>query len=163
VARKSPRRKKKPTLGWREWAALPELGIDRIKVKVDTGARSSALHAFDVRSETVEGVAWVRFRVHPIQRDAKRTIEACARLVDQRRVRSSSGKATLRPVIETTIVMGKHSWPIEVTLVRRDLMGFRMLLGRQAVRQRFLVDPGRSFRTRVPEPSLLSSAPETTP
>ena len=160
---KPPRRKNKPVLGWREWASLPELGIDRIKVKVDTGARSSALHAFDLRRETVDGEPWIRFRVHPIQRDAKRTIEARARLVDERKVRSSSGKATLRPVIETPIVLGREAWPIEITLVRRDLMGFRMLLGRQAVRRRFLVDPGRSFRSGEPVVESLAPTLETTP
>lgn len=163
VTRKSPRRRRKPTLGWREWAALPELGIHRIKVKVDTGARSSALHAFDLHQEVVDGEPWVRFRVHPLQRDAKRTTEARARLIDERRVRSSSGKATLRPVIETTLVLGSRAWPIEVTLVRRDLMGFRMLLGRQAVRRRFLVDPGRSFRTGEPELEPFASLLETAP
>lgn len=147
-------------LGWREWAALPELGIGRIKVKVDTGARSSALHAFDVVREERAGETWVRFKIHPVQRDARETIEARARLVDEREVRSSTGRATLRPVIETRIVIGGEAWPIEITLVRRDLMGFRMLLGRQAVRRRFLVDPGRSFRRREPDPSTLAEHPE---
>lgn len=139
------KRKKLPRIGWREWIALPDLAIPRIKVKVDTGARSSALHAFDVERETVDGAAWVRFRVHPLQRDARTTLECRAPLLDERWVRSSSGKATLRPVIETRVRVGERTWPVELTLVRRDMMGFRMLLGRQALRRRFLVDSGRSY------------------
>jgi hypothetical protein len=136
---------RRPAIGWREWVAMPELSIPRIKVKVDTGARSSALHAFEVRKLRRNGETWVRFKVHPLQRDTERTVEASAPIVDERWVRSSSGRLTLRPVIETTVVLGERSWAIELTLVRRDLMGFRMLLGRQAVRRRFVVDPGRSF------------------
>lgn len=132
-------------VGWREWAALPDLGIERIKVKIDTGARSSALHAYDVQPLDIDGEAWVRFLVHPIQRNAEITIECRAPLLGQRRVRSSTGKQTQRPVIVTRMRLGKESWPIEVTLVRRDVMGFRMLVGRQAVRDRYLVDAGRSF------------------
>ena len=150
MSRPPAARRKKPVLGWREWAALPDLGIERIKVKVDTGARSSALHAFDVTEEEQDGEVWVRFKIHPIQRNARHTIETRALLVDEREVRSSSGRASLRPVIETRIVVGRRVWPIEITLVRRDLMGFRMLLGRQAVRGGFLVDPGRSFRRGEP-------------
>lgn len=137
-----------PAVGWREWLSLPDLGIEKIKAKVDTGARTSALHAFDFEPFEVDGEPWVRFRVHPVQRDAMTTVEAAAPLVDRREVRSSSGKATLRPVVRARVVLGEHDWPIEITLVRRDLMGFRMLLGRQAVRNRFLVDPGRSFLRR---------------
>jgi hypothetical protein len=143
-----PRRK--PAVGWREWAALPELGIPAIKVKVDTGARSSALHAFDIeRHDDAQG-AWVEFAVHPIQRDRATTVRARARLLEERWVRSSSGRRTFRPVISTLVVLGEWSWPIELTLVRRDLMGFRMLLGREAVRRRLQVDPGRSFLAGQP-------------
>ena len=144
----SPRRKKepRPIIGWREWLALPELGVPRIKVKVDTGARTSALHAFDLRRLEVEGRPWIAFKIHPLQRDTRTTVEARALLVDEREVRSSSGVVSKRPVIRTTMTLGKHRWTAELTLVRRDVMGFRMLLGRQAVRGRFLVDPGASFR-----------------
>jgi len=134
-----------PAVGWREWLALPELGIERIKAKVDTGARTSALHAFDIEPFEVDGEPWVRFRVHPAQRDAVTTVEAAAPLVDEREVRSSTGKSMVRPVVRAGVVLGAHAWPIEINLVRRDLMGFRMLLGRHAVRNRFLVDPGRSY------------------
>jgi len=132
-------------VGWREWLTLPELGIERIKVKVDTGARTSSLHAFDVEEIERGGEKWVQFKVHPLQRDAKTTVEAVAPLVDERWVRSSSGKETFRPVVEVEVVLGEHHWPIELTLVRRDMMGFRMLLGRQALRGRFLVEPRLSY------------------
>lgn len=150
----------RPVIGWREWVALPELGIGRIKAKVDTGARSSALHAFDLRREGPPGEEWVTFSVHPLQRDAETTVVCRAHLVDEREVRSSTGKATLRPVIETPIVVGEETWPIELTLVRRDLMGFRMLLGRQGVRRRYWIDPGRSFlagRTPAVQPPATTA------
>jgi hypothetical protein len=139
------RQRPRTLVGWREWLSLPELGIQLIKAKFDTGARTSAVHAFDVERLDVDGEAWVRFRVHPLQRDTVTTVEVEAPLVDHRHVRSSSGKATLRPVIETQAVLGPHRWPIELTLVRRDVMGFRMLIGRQAMRGRLVVDPGRSY------------------
>jgi len=142
--------KRRPAVGWREWAALPELGIAAIKVKVDTGARSSVLHAFDVVRHDDPTGAWVEFAVHPLQRDADATVRARARLLDERWVRSSSGRRTFRPVIVTTLVLGSNSWPIELTLVRRDLMGFRMLIGREALRRRAVVDPGRSYLAGEP-------------
>lgn len=141
----APKPKRRPAVGWREWAALPELGIPAIKVKVDTGARSSALHAFDVVRVDDSSGAWVEFAVHPLQRGTAETVRTRARLLDERWVRSSSGRRTFRPVIVTTLVLGGTSWPIELTLVRRDLMGFRMLIGREALRRRLVVDPGRSF------------------
>ena len=141
---------RRPAVGWREWAALPDLGIPAIKVKVDTGARSSALHAFDVVVHRDAGGAWVEFAVHPLQRDSCSTVRARARLLDERWVRSSSGRRTLRPVIATQLVLGGNHWPIELTLERRDLMGFRMLIGREAVRRRLVVDPGRSFLAGQP-------------
>jgi hypothetical protein len=142
-----------PIIGWREWLTLPDLGIPHIKVKVDTGARSSALHAFDIHRFEQNGTAMVRFRVHPHQRDSTVTMTAEAPLWDQRLVRSSSGHSQPRPVIRTAARLGEHLWPIELTLTNRDAMGFRMLLGREAMRHRFWVDPGRSY--------LLGSAPET--
>jgi hypothetical protein len=133
-------------IGWREWLALPDLSVPRIKVKVDTGARTSALHAFDVERFERDGVPWVRFAVHPMQRNTVSVQLGEAPLVEERWVRSSSGKQTRRPVILTTMVLGEYRWQAELTLVRRDMMGFRMLLGRQAVRRRFWVDPGASYR-----------------
>ncbi len=141
-------------VGWREWVALPGLGIDRMKAKIDTGARSSSLHAYDMKRFRRRGVSMIRFKVHPIQREFRTVVEAEAALVDLRKVRSSSGVQTLRPVIVTPLELGELAWDIEITLVRRDAMGFRMLLGRQALRGHLLVDPGRSFiASKPPSPS----------
>ena len=137
-------------VGWREWIALPSLGIPAIKVKLDTGARSSSLHAFDVESFERDGAAWVRFVVHPLQRDSETTLRAEAPVLEFRHVRSSSGHTTLRPVIRTEVELQGQRWPIDVTLAARDEMGFRMLLGREAVRRRFVVDPGRSYIVSTP-------------
>lgn len=134
-----------PVIGWREQLALPDLGIQKIKAKIDTGARSSALHAFDVEIFKRDGKRMVRFKVHPYQRDTHRTVTAEAELFDQRQVRNSGGQTQVRPVIQTTIELNGYTFPIELTLTNRDVMGFRMLLGRQAVRRRFLVDAGQSF------------------
>lgn len=134
-----------PVIGWREWVGLPDLGIKAIKVKVDTGARSSSLHAFDMHTFERKGVMWVRFQVHPVQRNSKKTVEVEAEVLEFRSVRSSSGKATRRPVIVTPITLLGITWPIELTLASRDAMGFRMLLGREAFRGRFLVDAGKSY------------------
>lgn len=132
-------------MGWREWARLPDLGVAWIKVKVDTGARTSSLHAFDLDEVVVDGVRHIRFKIHPEQRLSRPTIAAELPLVARRRVRDSGGRTELRPVVETSIEIFGVRWPIELTLTGRDAMGFRMLLGRQAIRNRFLVDPGRSF------------------
>ncbi|MDX1682763.1 MAG: RimK/LysX family protein [Phycisphaeraceae bacterium] len=134
-----------PTIGWREWTALPELGIDRVKAKVDTGARSSSLHAIDVEIEEVGDESWVEFAVHPKQRSARETVRARARMIDRRWVKSSGGHRTLRPVIRTIFVVAGVSFEADLTLVSRDAMGFRMLLGREALRKRFLVDSSRSY------------------
>lgn len=135
------------TVGWREWVGLPSLGILRIKAKIDTGARSSALHAHDVRYVRRGGKRIVKFRVHPVQKDDRTFVEAEGEWVDERRVRSSSGTVTVRPVIRTVLRLGGEEWAMELTLTRRDTMGFRLLLGREALRGRCLVDPGRSFLT----------------
>ncbi len=135
-------------VGWREWLGLPDLGIDRIKVKLDTAARTSALHATVVRRFRRGGKRMVRFRVHPIQKSRKETVLATAPLIGERAVRSSNGMREIRPVILTTARLGSQVWPIEVTLTSRDEMGFRMLLGRQAMRGHLIVDPGRSFLMR---------------
>lgn len=135
----------KPSLGWREWVSLPDLRLPSLKVKLDTGARSSALHAINLETFRRRGTHWVRFGVQPIQRNNRLVIACEAPVLDERRVRSSSGQAELRYVIETLLGVGEDSWPIEITLADRDQMGFRMLLGRQALAKRFLVDPGRSF------------------
>ncbi|HEY9763331.1 MAG TPA: ATP-dependent zinc protease [Trichocoleus sp.] len=134
-----------PVIGWREWVALPELGITGIKAKIDTGARSSAIHAFDVEVFQQQGKKMVRFKVHPLQRDSICVVAGEVPLLDERVVRNSGGHGQLRAVIETSVNIGGQVWPIELTLTNRDVMGFRMLLGRQAIRHRFLVDSGRSY------------------
>lgn len=142
----------KAVLGWREWVSLPELGIDWIKAKVDTGARTSALHAFALDTFTENGVEVVEFRLHPIQRDNETEIVCRAPVVDRRIVSDSGGHREERLVIETPVRVGAAVWPIEITLTGRDNMLFRMLLGRTAIRRRALVDSGRSFLTgRPPE------------
>ena len=142
---KSDVQRQLPIIGWREWVSLPGLSIESIKAKVDTGARSSSLHAFDLHEFEREGEAWVRFKVHPDQRKTSLTVLAEAKILDKRSVRSSSGKATVRPVIETQIKLLGKVFVAEVTLANRDEMGFRMLLGREAFRKNFLVDAGRSY------------------
>jgi hypothetical protein len=133
-------------IGWREWIALPDLGVAAIKAKVDTGARSSSLHAFDLTHEQVSADATVvRFFVHPFQDDDDNVVEASAPLLEYREVRSSNGDSEVRPVIVSRIRLFGLSRKVELTLTNRDEMGFRMLLGRSAVRRRFIVDPSRSF------------------
>ncbi len=143
----SPKKKKK-IIGWREWVHLPGLKVDKIKAKIDTGARTSALHAFRVTPFTRDGASYVRFYVHPVQREATPEIKCVALLLDTRVVTDSGGRREERPVIRTMLKIGKSKYPIELTLTNRDVMGFRMLLGRQALRRRYLVDPSRSFVIR---------------
>lgn len=146
------KKRARPTIGWREWVALPDLGVDRIKAKIDTGARSSALHATDLEYFDRGGRNWVRFVVRPNQRSAAGRRLAEAPLVDRRPVMSSSGTKELRPFVETTILIGGRALPIVLNLTDRRDMGFRMLLGRADIRRRFLVDPGRSYlRSRTPD------------
>lgn len=133
----------KPTIGWREWVGLPDLGIAWVKAKVDTGARSSSLHAWDVHVDEAAGE--VRFAVHPFQHDDVLTVPVRAELVAVRDIRSSNGEVERRPAIVATAALCGEAVPIELTLTNRDDMGFRMLLGRSALRRRFLIDPGRSF------------------
>ena len=135
----------RPIIGWREWLRLPDLRVDFIKAKVDTGARTSSLHAYDLMEFDRGGTAWVRFIIHPEQRHSEPSIPAELPVHARRRVRDSGGKVELRPVVQTSVELLGKLWRIELTLTRRDAMGFRMLLGRQAIRNRFVVDPGGSF------------------
>lgn len=134
-----------PLVGWREWIALPSLGIERIKAKIDTGARSSSLHASDIESFEREGRTWIRFSVSPFQQSAEPRIVTAAPLIEYRPIRSSSGHLSVRPVVMAEMAIGEWRWNIELTLAARDEMGFRMLIGRQAVRNRLLVHSGQSF------------------
>jgi hypothetical protein len=137
--------KKYKTLGWREWISLPELGIDQIKAKIDTGARTSALHAFSLRPFQEGGRDKITFEMHPLQNDTEQVITCTADIIDQRWVTDSGGHREERFVIRTPIVLGSQIWPIEITLTERDTMLFRMLIGRSAIRRRFVVNPARSF------------------
>lgn len=133
------------TVGWREWVGLPELGIRHIKVKVDTGARTSALHAFEVTPAFERGEPVVSFGIHPLQYDLRKAVFVSVPIIDQRWVTDSGGHKERRYVIATTIRLGEHQWPIEATLTSRENMRFRMLLGRTAMAGRLRVDPARSF------------------
>lgn len=144
-----------PVIGWREWISLPELGVKAIKVKVDTGARSSSIHAINQKFFERDGEKWVRFQINPLQDTTDNKINAEAKIVDFRSVRSSSGVAEMRSVIETHIKILDSVWPIELTLSDRDAMGFRMLLGRQAFREKFYVDAGHSFYGGKPKNKKL--------
>jgi hypothetical protein len=134
-----------PVIGWREWVGLPALSPDPTKVKIDTGARTSALHAFNLRVVERDGIEWADFEIHPAQRSAAGAVAVSCEIAEFRRVRSSSGQVERRPVIRTSVQIGPELFDIDVTLTSRDEMGFRMLLGRAAIRRRFLVDPGRSY------------------
>lgn len=133
------------TLGWREWVGLPELGIPRIKAKVDTGARTSALHAFELEAFEEQGRQRLRFKMHPLQRDPDTVVECFADVKDHRVVRDSGGHAEQRWVIESLLEIGDERWRIELTLTSREDMLFRMLLGRTAISGRAIVDPSRSY------------------
>lgn len=152
----------RPVLGWREWARLPELGVDRIKVKVDTGARSSSLHAYDVERVEREEGTFLRFRIHPVQRDDSVVVDAEVALHEERKVRPSTGRQAVRPVIVTELEVAGRRFPVEITLANRDRMGFRMLLGREALADRFLVDASASFlgggTRRKPPPAWREGA-----
>lgn len=130
-----------PILGWREWVRLPTLTPHPVKAKVDTGARTSSLHAFDLRVE--DGVA--HFAVHPHQRTDDDETWVSLPVVEHRDVRPSTGEAEERPVVMVSVQVGQHERQIELTLTDRDAMGFRMLLGRTALADAFLVDPAVSY------------------
>lgn len=130
-------------IGWREWVGLPELGLPAIKAKVDTGAKTSALHAFDVEAFELGGQLFVQFRIHPL-RSRKHVVTCRALVVDHRVVSDSNGNREKRYVILTTLKIGSIGLPIEMTLANRETMSHRMLLGRSAMRQ-FMIDPAHTF------------------
>ena len=132
-------------IGWREWVALPDLSTLSIKAKIDTGAKTSALHAFFIEPYDNKGVRMVRFLLHPYQRDTETVVECHAPVVDQRRVRDSGGHEEMRYVVKSDFLIGGLNFNAEITLTDRDSMVFRMLLGRNALNQRFLVNSSASF------------------
>jgi hypothetical protein len=136
-----------PTIvaGWREWVTLPDAGVEWIKAKLDTGARSSALHAFGVEELSRDGQPWVRFSIRPWQRSEEDTVTHECPVHDRRLVRSSSGHSEERYVVLLDVRLVDRTVTAEVTLSSRDEMGFRMLIGREALRQGFLVDAHRSY------------------
>lgn len=141
-----------PIVGWREWISLPDLGIQKIKAKIDTGARTSALHAFSLRPFTENGKQRITFDLHPLQHNLDHIVTCTADVVDKREVTDSGGHTEERYVIETLITIAGQTWSIEITLTERENMLFRMLLGRSALRKRFIVNPARSFvTTRTPK------------
>lgn len=137
--------KRRSWVGWREWVALPEFGIDRIKAKIDTGASTSSIHAIHIHRFTENGRERVAFEVHPLQRRTDVTMACIADVHDERLVTSSTGHREKRLVVRTQLAIGGRSWPIELTLANRDTMGFRMLIGRNAMHGRLLVDPSASY------------------
>ncbi len=135
----------KTTIGWREWVAFPDLGIAKIKAKIDTGARTSAMHAWNIREFERDGATWVSFDAHPKQRNNREILTCSAPVVDSRGIKSSSGHHEMRYVVRVNVEIAGTTSEIELTLTNRDQMGFRLLLGRTALRGRYVVDPGKSF------------------
>ncbi|QBX55472.1 hypothetical protein EXE58_08420 [Nocardioides seonyuensis] len=131
--------------GWREWVSLPDLGVEWVKAKLDTGARSSAIHAFDLTELERDGRSWVRFSIHPWQRSTDDIVEVELPVHDRRTIRSSTGHEQERYVVLMDVRLLDRTIPVEMTLSRRDEMGFRLLIGREALRQGFLVDSSRSY------------------
>lgn len=153
-----PRKKRKlvvkPLIGWQEFCSLPDLGLPVIKAKIDSGAKTSALHAYDIKPFTKDGEKYVRFKVQPLQRN-KLAVECVAKLVEKRYVISSNGEREKRYVINTTIALGGRSFPAELTLTSRHKMAFRMLLGRGALRKaKVAIDPAKSYLMGKKEESV---------
>ena len=138
-------------LGWREWVGLPEFEIAQIKAKVDTGARSSALHAFIIDPYRKGGQRWIMFAIHPIQRHTDVSIECHAPIKDRRLVSDSGGHKQRRYVIETRLILGQSLITTEMTLTNRDGMLFRMLLGRTTMNNRYNIDPNASYLQGKPD------------
>jgi hypothetical protein len=134
-------------IGWKEWIALPELGIPAIKAKVDTGARTSALHTFSLEEFDSGGTRMIRFGIHPLQRRRDIELYCQAPVAERRRVKDSGGHVEKRYVIRTLATSGGLTWTIDITLTNRDTMLFRMLLGRKAIEHIFMIDPGRAYVT----------------
>ena len=141
----------KQAIGWREWVELPDLHLGKIKAKIDTGARSSSIHAFDIEPFDKNGEQWVRFAIHPLQHSDDEVVHCEAPIKDYRSITDSGGHKTMRYIVETTFKIGNATFAAELSLFNRSNMLFRMLVGRTALKGRYLVDPARSY--------CLSSAP----
>jgi ribosomal protein S6--L-glutamate ligase len=128
------------SIGWQEWVCLPNLHLPLIKAKIDTGAKTSALHASNISEFWHGSQKWVQFDVHPLQRNNHYTVNCSAKVIDERVVTNSSGSQELRYVIKTPMLLGPNAWEIELTLTQRHDMTFRMLLGREALRHRVIID-----------------------
>ena len=139
-------KKTKKIIGWKEWFSLDCIALPAIKGKIDTGAKTSALHAFNIETFYIEDVEYVRFDIHPLQKN-KRFVRSCiSRVIDRRMVSDSSGKKEKRIVIKSDLKIGDNKIRIELTLTNRDNMSFRMLLGREAIKQaKMIVDISKSF------------------
>ncbi|MDB4773654.1 ATP-dependent zinc protease, partial [Flavobacteriaceae bacterium] len=144
-------------VGSEEWCGLPQLNIPAIKARVDSGAKTSALHAVNIIPFKKDGDPWVRYEVHPLQNDGKTSIHCESPVIDKRKVKSSSGLSELRYVIKSIISIAESTWEIDLTLTNRDSMGYRMLLGRQAMAGKMLVDPEASFQLGKLTPTLIEN------
>ncbi|MCE9686319.1 RimK/LysX family protein [Shewanella sp. AS16] len=141
-----------PVIGWREWGVFPDIANEKIKIKVDTGAKTSCLHAFKIKPFQRNECPWVRVWLHPEQHSDRAVI--CEFPVhDRRQVSDSGGHKQLRYVVKTRLFLGPHQFELELTLTNRDNMKFRMLLGRRALDGRFLIDPAASYLTGKPQPN----------
>ena len=132
-------------VGWKEWIELPELGVHGIKAKIDTGAATSSVHAYDIKYVRHNGEMYVKYCLHPIQKSKKISIPCLSKLIDERKVRSSSGQMELRPVVRTILKISNFQWEIDLNLTNRDSMGMRMLIGREALETKALVNPAHKF------------------
>ena len=132
-------------LGWREWVGLPQAGLAWVKAKIDTGARSSAIHAFDLEAYEQDGTERVRFSIHPWQRSDEDHVELDLPVLDRREVRSSNGQAEQRYAVALDVTLAGRTITTVMTLSNRDEMGFRMLIGREALERGFLVDSSQSY------------------
>ncbi len=133
------------TAGWREWVGLPALGVELIKAKLDSGARTSALHAFGIESYYRDGELRVRFTIHPNQRDDAGEVACDETVADVRTVTNPGGRRQKRFIISTMLAVGGEAWPIDLSLTERNEMGYRLLIGRTAMRHKLLLDPDHSF------------------
>lgn len=148
-------RRNKLMIGWEEWCSLPELGLPAIKAKIDTGAKTSALHAFDIKPFEKDGLQLVSFSVFPLQRNKDVYKTCAAEVIDERMIMNSGGHKELRYVIKTPLILGDQQWDIEITLSNRDPLTFRMLLGREALNGHVIIDPMKSMRQGKPSHKVL--------